>query len=63
MKIAKNIHLIFLRKDEIIPPLFKECERKIREMHPSWSVTLWDEKTQKSLNLKSYVRISNHIDN
>lgn len=45
MKIAKNIHLIFLRKDEIIPPLFKECERKIREMHPSWSVTLWDEDT------------------
>lgn len=63
MKIAKNIHLIFLRKDEIIPPLFKECERKIREMHPLRNITLWDEKTQKSLNLKSYVRISNHIDN
>ena len=40
MKIAKNIHLIFLRKDEIIPPLFKECERKIREMHPLRNITL-----------------------
>ncbi len=40
MKIAKNIHLIFLRKDEIIPPLFKECERKIREMHLLRNITL-----------------------
>ena len=45
MSIAKNIHLVFLRKDEIIPPLFKECERMIRNMHPSWNITLWDEET------------------
>lgn len=45
MNIAKNIHLVFLRKDETIPPLFKECERKIRDMHPSWDITLWDEET------------------
>ena len=35
MGISKNIHLVFLRKDETIPPLFKECERKIRDMHPA----------------------------
>ena len=45
MSIAKNIHLVFLRKDEIIPPLFKKCERMIRDMHPSWNITLWDEET------------------
>lgn len=35
MDIDKNIHLVFLRKDETIPPLFsddmdKEIEREIR---------------------------------
>ena len=45
MGISKNFHLVFLRKDETIPPLFKECERKIRDMHPSWDITLWDEET------------------
>lgn len=43
MSIAKKIHLVFLRRDEIVPPLFKECERCIRDMHSSWNVTLWDE--------------------
>lgn len=43
MSIAKNIHLVFLRRDEIVPPLFKECERRIRDMHPLWNITLWDE--------------------
>lgn len=43
MSITKKIHLVFLRRDEIVPPLFKECERRIRDMHPSWIVTLWDE--------------------
>lgn len=43
MSIVKKIHLVFLRRDEIVPPLFKECERRIRDMHPSWNVTLWDE--------------------
>lgn len=45
MSISKDIHLIFLRRDEIIPSLFKECERRIREMHPSWNITLWNEES------------------
>lgn len=45
MGISKNIHLVFLRKDETPPPLFKECERKIRDMHPSWDITLYLEST------------------
>lgn len=43
MSVTKNIHLVFLRRDETIPPLFRECERCIRDMHPSWNITLWDE--------------------
>ena len=45
MSISKNIHLIFLRRDEIIPPVFKQCEHCIRELHPSWNITLWNEET------------------
>ena len=44
MDIDKNIHMVFLRKGEMIPSLFKECERAIRNMHPSWNITLWDEE-------------------
>lgn len=45
MSIKKNIHLIFLRRDENIPPLFRKCECLIRDMHPSWNITLWDGET------------------
>ncbi len=58
MSIAKNIHLIFLRRDEVVPPLFKQCERMIRDIHPSWDVTLWNEETGIQFlreNLPEYV--------
>ena len=42
---TKNIHLIFLRKDEAIPYLFKDCEKRIRDMHSSWNVVRWNEDT------------------
>ena len=45
MRIAKSIHLIFLRRDEAIPSLFRECKHRIREMHPSWNITLWNEES------------------
>ena len=45
MAFNKNIHLIFLRRDEVVPPLFRGCERLVRNMHLSWNVTLWDEET------------------
>lgn len=44
MSIAKKIHLVFLRRNEKVPSLFTECECQIRNMHPSWNVTLWDEE-------------------
>ena len=40
---AKNIHMIFLRKEESIPPVFRDCKRRIRKMHPSWDIMLWNE--------------------
>lgn len=40
---AKNIHMIFLRKEESMLPVFRDCEQRIRKMHPSWNITLWDE--------------------
>ena len=45
MRITKSIHLIFLRRDEAIPSLFRECKHRIREMHPSWNITLWNEES------------------
>ena len=45
MSIAKNIHLIFHNWGEsTIPPLYKQCEKVIREKHPSWNITLWDDE-------------------
>lgn len=45
MSIVKNIHLIFHNwGDDTIPPLFRQCERRIHEMHPSWNITLWDDQ-------------------
>lgn len=45
MRITKSIHLIFLRRDEAVPSLFRECKHRIREMHPSWNITLWNEES------------------
>lgn len=44
MGTERNIHLVFLRRNEIIPPLFLECEKLIRDMHPSWNIIRWDEE-------------------
>ena len=32
-------------RDEAIPSLFRECKHRIREMHPSWNITLWNEES------------------
>ncbi len=45
MNTERNIHLVFLRRDESIPSLFLECEKLIRDMHPSWNIIRWDEET------------------
>lgn len=44
MSTPKNIHLVFLRRDEVIPALFHTCEKHIREMHPSWNIVRWNEE-------------------
>lgn len=41
--IPKNIHLVFLRKDEFFPELFGKCMKRIEEQHPTWNVFLYDE--------------------
>ena len=59
MSISKNIHLIFLRRDEAIPSLFLECKHRIMEMHPSWNITLWNEETGIQFlnnNLPEYIK-------
>lgn len=58
IRMGRKIHLVFLRKSERIPPLFSECERLIRNMHPSWDITRWDEETGLAFlreNLPEYV--------
>lgn len=44
MGITKNIHLIFHDWGEPCPPLFMECEKRIRDMHPSWNIKMWDDE-------------------
>ena len=59
MSISKNIHFIFLRRDEAIPSLFLECKHRIMEMHPSWNITLWNEETGIQFlnnNLPEYIK-------
>lgn len=41
--IPKNIHLVFLRKDEEFPRLFEECKQRIQDHHPSWNIRLYNE--------------------
>ena len=64
IRMGRKIHLVFLRKSERIPPLFSECERLIRNMHPSWDITRWDEETGLAFlreNLPEYVSSSPQI--
>lgn len=41
--IPKNIHLVFLRKDESFPELFTQCKERIELMHPTWNIRLYNE--------------------
>ncbi|MDR2954105.1 MAG: glycoside transferase family 32 [Prevotella sp.] len=40
--IPKNIHLVFLSKNEPFPELFTNCMKLIKEYHPSWNIYLYD---------------------
>ena len=40
--IPKNIHLIFLRKDEPFPELFEKCKQEIQVNHPDWNIRLYN---------------------
>lgn len=40
----KNIHLVFLDKNEEMPIQFKVCVERIKNMHSSWNITEWDEE-------------------
>lgn len=58
MTTERNIHLVFLRRDEVVPHLFIECEKQIRALHPSWNVIRWDEESGLQFlneNLPEYV--------
>lgn len=52
--IPKTIHLIFLREDEAFPELFSDCMQRIKSMHPSWNIILYNEKMAQAI-IKKYL--------
>ncbi len=60
--IPKNIHLIFLRKNEPFPELFEKCRLQIEANHLCWNILLYNEDDiQQILNqhLREYTRVYN----
>ena len=60
--IPKNIHLIFLRKDEPFPELFEKCKQEIQVNHPDWNIRLYNkDDAQDILNqdLPEYIEAYN----
>ncbi len=60
--ISKNIHLIFLRKDEPFPELFEKCKQEIQVNHPDWNIRLYNkDDAQDILNqdLPEYIEAYN----
>ena len=60
--IPNNIHLIFLREDEPFPELFSMCLRRIKNMHSSWNVQLYNERNAQEIlkqHLPQYVEAYN----
>lgn len=60
--IPKNIHLIFLRKDEPLPELFDICKQRIHVNHPEWHIRLYNEDDAQNLlhqYLPEYFKVYN----
>ncbi|MDD3038884.1 glycosyltransferase family 32 protein [Bacteroides sp.] len=60
--IPKNIHLIFLRKDEPFPELFEKCKQKIQENHLGWNIRLYNKDDAENIltqYLPEYINIYN----
>lgn len=47
--IPNNIHLVFLRSDEPFPELFTKCMQRIKDMHPSWNVRLYNDQDAQQI--------------
>lgn len=41
--IPAKIHLVFLNKNEAYPPVFRNCIKRIKKMHPRWEVNIYNE--------------------
>ncbi len=60
--IPNRIHLIFLREDEAFPELFSNCMQRIKNMHPSWNVHLYNEQNAQEIikiHLPQYINAYN----
>lgn len=59
--IPKNIHLIFLRKDEPFPELFEKCKQEIQVNHPDWNIRLYNKDDAQDILNQDYLNTSKPI--
>lgn len=62
--IPKNIHLVFLNKEEEYPSVFSNCIQRIEELHCEWNINVYNKDDAQNIleeNLPQYLSAYNQF--